>query len=199
MVQKKNSFKSQGRPRSEDLEPIVLKVTYEMLAKKGYYGFSLDEIVATTGIAKTTIYRRWPNKAKLAMSSVSHLISPFLEFPKNEPFNKALINQMESLSNLFNGKFGKVISTLIGAGQQDHELSESVLKEYLLPRRLAAKVFFENAIKTKQIRPLSDEDIEVCMDILYGTLYFRLLLKHKKPIFTDLRPWLELFLETLKK
>ncbi|WP_232369218.1 TetR/AcrR family transcriptional regulator [Leptospira abararensis] len=144
-----------------------------MLAKKGYHGFSIDHIVLETGVAKTTIYRRWPNKA--------------------------LLDQMEALSVVFSGKFGRVISTLIGAGQQDVELSEAILENYLLPRRQAAKKFFKHAIESKQIRPLSDVEIDVCMDILYGTLYFRLLLKHEKPQFQDLRPWLERFLNTLKK
>ncbi|EMY71010.1 TetR/AcrR family transcriptional regulator [Leptospira vanthielii] len=198
-VKKKMSQKTAGRPRSEDLEPLVLKTTYEMLAKKGYHGFSIDDIVLETGVAKTTIYRRWPNKAHLAMSTVTHMISPYLEFPKDVTFEKALLDQMEALSGVFSGKFGRVISTLIGAGQQDGELSESILENYLLPRRQAAKQFFHHAIKTKQIQPLSDSEIDVCMDILYGTLYFRLLLKHEKPQFHDLRPGLEKYLRTLKK
>lgn len=198
-VKKKVTPKTAGRPRSEDLEPLVLKTTYEMLAKKGYHGFSIDDIVLETGVAKTTIYRRWPNKANLAMSTVTHMISPYLEFPKDVPFRKALLDQMEALSTVFSGKFGRVISTLIGAGQQDLELSESILENYLLPRRKAAKQFFQHAIESKQVQPLSDSEIDVCMDILYGTLYFRLLLKHEKPQFQDLRPWLERFLRTLEK
>ncbi|MBM9589872.1 TetR/AcrR family transcriptional regulator [Leptospira sp. 201903075] len=198
-VKKKVTPKTAGRPRSEDLEPLVLKTTYEMLAKKGYHGFSIDDIVLETGVAKTTIYRRWPNKANLAMSTVTHMISPYLEFPKDVPFKKALLDQMEALSTVFSGKFGRVISTLIGAGQQDLELSESILENYLLPRRKAAKLFFQHAIESKQIQPLSDSEIDVCMDVLYGTLYFRLLLKHEKPQFQDLRTWLERFLKTLEK
>ncbi|EKJ87633.1 AcrR family transcriptional regulator [Leptospira meyeri] len=197
-LKKKMTPKTAGRPRSEDLEPLVLKTTYEMLAKKGYHGFSIDDIVQETGVAKTTIYRRWPNKANLAMSTVTHMISPYLEFPKEVPFEKALLEQMEALSGVFSGKFGRVISTLIGAGQQDSELSESILENYLLPRREAAKQFFRFAITSKQIQVLSDEEIDVCMDILYGSLYFRLLLKHEKPEFQNLRPWLERFLRTLK-
>ncbi|EMY60795.1 TetR/AcrR family transcriptional regulator [Leptospira terpstrae] len=198
-VKKKVAQKTAGRPRSEDLEPLVLKTTYEMLAKKGYHGFSIDDIVLETGVAKTTIYRRWPNKANLAMSTVTHMISPFLEFPREVPFEKGLLDQMEALSLVFTGKFGRVIATLIGAGQQDTELSESILENYLLPRRDAAKEFFRHAIESKQIQPLTDAEIDVSMDILYGTLYFRLLLKHQKPQFQDLRPWLERYLRTLKK
>lgn len=76
--------------------------------------------------------------------------------PKSEevPFEKALLDQMEALSVVFSGKFGRVISTLIGAGQQDVELSEAILENYLLPRRQAAKKFFKHAIESKQIRPL---------------------------------------------
>ncbi|TGK78030.1 TetR/AcrR family transcriptional regulator [Leptospira montravelensis] len=198
-IKKKMAQKSAGRPRSEDLEPLVLKTTYEMLAKRGYHGFSIDDIVLETGVAKTTIYRRWPNKAHLAMSTVTHLISPYLEFPKDVPFEKALLDQMEALSGVFTGKFGRVISSLIGAGQQDSELADSILANYLLPRRDAAKQFFFHAMETKQIKPLTDTEVNTCMDILYGTLYFRLLLKHEKPQFLDLRPWLERFLKTLKK
>ncbi|MCW7482682.1 TetR/AcrR family transcriptional regulator [Leptospira kanakyensis] len=197
-VKKKVTPKTAGRPRSEDLEPLLLKTTYELLAKKGYHGFSIDDIVSETGVAKTTIYRRWPNKANLAMNTVTHMISPYLEFPKEVPFEKGILDQMEALAAIFSGKFGRVISSLIGAGQQDSELSESILENYLYPRRNAAKLFFHHAIQTKQIKPLTDSEIDDCMDILYGSLYFRLLLKHEKPELKDLRPWLEKFLRTLK-
>ncbi|MCW7468303.1 TetR/AcrR family transcriptional regulator [Leptospira kanakyensis] len=197
-VKKKVTPKTAGRPRSEDLEPLLLKTTYELLAKKGYHGFSIDDIVSETGVAKTTIYRRWPNKANLAMNTVTHMISPYLEFPKEVPFEKGILDQMEALAGIFSGKFGRVISSLIGAGQQDNELSESILENYLYPRRNAAKLFFHHAIQTKQIKPLTDSEIDDCMDILYGSLYFRLLLKHEKPELKDLRPWLEKFLRTLK-
>lgn len=190
--------KSAGRPRSQELEPLVLKATFDLLAQKGYHGFSMDDLVAKTGVAKTTIYRRWPNKAKLAMDTMTSMIEPFLGFADDIPFSQALFSQMEALSRIFSGKLGKVISALIGAGQEDQELASSILKDFLSPRRAAAKAFFQKAIESGRIKAMSDPEIEACMDLLYGSLYFRLLLKHEKPTIEDLKPWMGKFLESLR-
>jgi len=62
--------RSRGRPRREGTDEEILRASRELLETGGYAAFSVDAIVARTGIAKTTIYRRWPSKGALVAAAV---------------------------------------------------------------------------------------------------------------------------------
>ena len=42
----------------------------ELLASHGYAGLRIDEVAASSGVAKTTIYRRWPGLAHLVVAAM---------------------------------------------------------------------------------------------------------------------------------
>src|SRR5262249_24075462 len=48
----------------------VLEATLEELSDKGYGALSIEDVAARAGVAKTTIYRRWPAKADLALDAM---------------------------------------------------------------------------------------------------------------------------------
>ena len=49
----------------------VLGVTAELLFECGLSGVSVDEVSRRSGVAKTTIYRHWPNRAGLLRDACS--------------------------------------------------------------------------------------------------------------------------------
>ena len=54
-----------GRPRREGADETILTAARELLQERGYRDFTVDLVSERTGIAKTTIYRRWPSKGVL--------------------------------------------------------------------------------------------------------------------------------------
>ncbi len=56
--------------RSERVVEQVLVATVAELAESGYRAFRMDVVSATAGVNKTTIYRRWPSKARLVAAAV---------------------------------------------------------------------------------------------------------------------------------
>ncbi|MBF4585701.1 TetR/AcrR family transcriptional regulator [Curtobacterium sp. VKM Ac-2887] len=54
-----------GRPRSETVQRAILEATRAELGEGGYDRLSFDRIAARAGIAKQTIYRRYPSKNAL--------------------------------------------------------------------------------------------------------------------------------------
>lgn len=59
-----------GRPRREDADADILRVSRELLAEGGVAAFNVDVVSERTGIAKTTIYRRWPTKSALLTAAI---------------------------------------------------------------------------------------------------------------------------------
>ncbi|WP_179271542.1 TetR/AcrR family transcriptional regulator [Actinomadura meyerae] len=62
-----------GRPRSEAADARILDAALESLLERGYDRFSVDEVAMRAGVAKTTLYRRWPTKDHLIVTVVARL------------------------------------------------------------------------------------------------------------------------------
>ncbi|MCK2220444.1 TetR/AcrR family transcriptional regulator [Actinomadura sp. ATCC 31491] len=62
-----------GRPRSEAADARILDAALESLLDRGYDRFSVDEVAMQAGVAKTTLYRRWPTKDHLIVTVVARL------------------------------------------------------------------------------------------------------------------------------
>lgn len=64
-----------GRPRS-DVDAAVFEATLQTVHDLGYAGATMDKIAAAAGVAKTTIYRRWPSKGALVAECLVHTFGP---------------------------------------------------------------------------------------------------------------------------
>jgi AcrR family transcriptional regulator len=56
--------------RSERVVASVLQAALAELARVGYATLRLEDVAARAGVAKTTIYRRWPTKADLVRAAL---------------------------------------------------------------------------------------------------------------------------------
>ena len=62
--------KKRGRPRRPGADEDILRATRELLDQNGYAAFNVDVVAERTGIAKTTIYRRWPTRGALVAAAI---------------------------------------------------------------------------------------------------------------------------------
>jgi AcrR family transcriptional regulator len=62
--------RGRGRPRREGADEAILLAARALLEESGYAAFNVDVIAERTGIAKTTIYRRWPTKGALVGAAI---------------------------------------------------------------------------------------------------------------------------------
>ena len=67
--------------RSEQVVRRVLDAAIVELARSGYAGFRMDEVVSMAAVNKTTIYRRWPSRAALVAAVVERMRKPLRESP----------------------------------------------------------------------------------------------------------------------
>ncbi|SMQ73912.1 TetR/AcrR family transcriptional regulator [Agreia sp. VKM Ac-1783] len=65
-----------GRPIDRSSDALVLSSALELLAERDYERFTVDEVAARTGKAKTTLYRRWPTKEDLVLAAISAIGRP---------------------------------------------------------------------------------------------------------------------------
>jgi AcrR family transcriptional regulator len=69
-----------GRPRSAAADAAILAATREALVELGWSKLTLGDVATRAGVAKTTLYRRWPGKNELVVDAVAELFDE-LELP----------------------------------------------------------------------------------------------------------------------
>src|SRR5690349_24182713 len=63
-----------GRPRDSDADRRILDAARQALLSAGYAGLAIDQVAQRAGVAKTTLYRRWPTKDHLAIAVYADML-----------------------------------------------------------------------------------------------------------------------------
>ncbi len=163
---------ARGRPRSGKVHQAILQAALAEVAGAGFRALKIDDIAARAGAGKTTIYRRWPNKAAVVMDAFLTLVGPGAVFPDMPRATDSIRQQMRLQGKLFRGKYGGLIKSLLGEAQFDPELAEAFRDRWILPRRLMTSRVLHEAIRQGDLDP--GIDIEAAIDLFYAPLYYRL-------------------------
>jgi AcrR family transcriptional regulator len=100
--------RGRGRPRREGIDDELLALALTVLRERGYRDFTVDAVAQRSGIAKTSIYRRWPTKGAL----VAAAIAPRVTMPETDDPCALL----EAMRALFAGELGPTIAALAADG-----------------------------------------------------------------------------------
>ncbi|MBT2225622.1 TetR/AcrR family transcriptional regulator [Nonomuraea sp. NEAU-A123] len=75
MTRATTSARPPGRPRS-GVHAVVFAATLSTVHELGYARATVERIAAVAGVAKTTIYRRWPSKGALIVDCLLDAFGP---------------------------------------------------------------------------------------------------------------------------
>jgi AcrR family transcriptional regulator len=161
-----------GQVRGERVRARILDTAIELVFELGFRAVSVEAIAARIGIAKTTIYRRWPNKAAVVMDAFMERVGLETLFPPAKTVMDRVRAQMRAMAKAFRGKDGALVRSLLAEAQFDPELAKEFRERWTLPRRKMAAEVFREAIRGGELRPgVEPEDV---IDMLYAPLYYRL-------------------------
>jgi AcrR family transcriptional regulator len=172
-----------GRPRSERARRAILRAANELLEGGGFAAVTVEAIAERAGVSKATVYRWWPNRAAVVMDGFLSTVSSEVPFPHTGHAQEDLRLHMRRLTEAFGGRMGRTVAALIAEGQADPELAEALRSRWLSVRRAEAREILELGIERGELR--EDLDLEVAVDVLYGPIYYRLLVGHA-PLDEDL-------------
>jgi Transcriptional regulator len=166
--------KKLGRPRSEKTKNAVLSAAYELLLENGFGAVTIEKIAERAGVSKATIYKWWPNKAAVILDAFFDAAVVRLPVPDTGSVINDMIIQVNNLANFLLSPEGKVINEIIAEGQSDLKLAEAYRTMYFKPRRLDSRYILERGISRGELK--EDLDIELVIDLIFGPLFYRLLI-----------------------
>lgn len=109
-----------------------------------------------------------------------------LPVPDTGSVKEDILTHAINLSLYMSGKEGKVISELIGHGQVNSTLIEVFRQYYIQPRRAEAAGILRKGIERGELS--AELDVDSSLDLLYGPLFYRLLVTGEPLAEDKVRP-----------
>ncbi|MEY9094482.1 TetR/AcrR family transcriptional regulator [Paenibacillus sp. RC84] len=167
-----------GRPRNVEAQKSILSASYELLLENGFQAVTVDKIADRAQVSKATIYKWWPNKAAVVMDGFLYAATARLPVPDTGSATNDIVIHATNLTRFLTSREGTIITELLGEGQFDSALAEAYRTRFFRPRRLEARSLLEKGIRLGELK--IGLDIDICIDLIYGPIFYRLLVTGDK-------------------
>lgn len=160
-----------GRPRA-GIDAVVFAATLSTVHELGYSGATMDRIAAAAGVAKTTIYRRWPSKGALVTDCLVDAFGPVDAIGPAGPLPLRGATRDEFLSSVIRWFAGKLSEPGLGAafaGVFVDAVSDPALRE-LLSTRLQAPYL----AALQDVLGETEDRVLLIIDVVAGTMLHRM-------------------------
>ena len=67
-----------SRRRGEELEATILEAAWAEIQENGYQRLTVEGVAARAHTGKQVLYRRWPNRVRLAVAAIRHALGPLV-------------------------------------------------------------------------------------------------------------------------
>ncbi|MEM7300123.1 MAG: TetR/AcrR family transcriptional regulator [Pseudomonadota bacterium] len=172
-----------GRPRSQAARRAILKSAYSILLEDGMSRVTVEAVAARAKVGKPTIYRYWKNARELVLASILEHSSPQMPQALSLSALTDLKTHLQRVIAVFATAQGRQIAQLMAASEADSELSKAFRNEIILRSREEGRSLIDRAVENGELG--SDVNIETMLDMVYGAIFYRLLIGHQQ-LDTDL-------------
>ena len=113
-----------GRPRSQIADEAIVQAAIRIFYKQHYQDVSMEAIAAGAGVSKATLYRRWPNKATLAVEVLMRVVDQEKLDYQCEAYRDHLIANLKALRDMLASDYADVIVSVIAEAQYNADLQK---------------------------------------------------------------------------
>ena len=165
---------ARSRSRTRDR---ALAAAAGILRREGYARLTMERVAAESGVAKTTLYRRWPTKAALCMDLYLEAAGRELHDPDTGDVARDLEHIINAVVRLQTRTVaGPAFVGLIAEAQVNPSTRAAFQAEFGERRRDVTRRVLRRAIARGDVR--TGTDVDLFIDALGGAVTFRLLQGH---------------------
>jgi AcrR family transcriptional regulator len=158
-----------GRPRNPEADRQIIAAARKLLAMDGFAGMSIEGVATEARVAKTTIYRRWRNKAELATAVIADHLPLVVPEGTGSTYDD-LVAQLEHNRRVIDtGLFG----TLLAEERRNPQLLEAFREGILRPRAAMLREILRAGVERGEVR--TDSDLDAACDVILGAFLFHYL------------------------
>lgn len=161
-----------GRKRSETARQAILKAALELMTQGSYSELTVDGIANRAGVGKQTIYRWWSNKAEVVLEALSESARA-ISAPETGDAEGDVRAFFASTLRVLRGRgTGPLLKALMAEAQLAPEFAPK-FRAFIDTRRSALR-----AVLARHARLETSPRLETLVDMLFGALWYRLLVEH---------------------
>ncbi len=171
MVEEPKSSKV-GRKRSDASRRAILEAALELLRERSYGELTTDAIATQAGVGKQTIYRWWKTKGDVVLEALTEHART-ISAPETGSLEGDVRAFFEATFRLLRGSrgTGPVLKGLMAEAQLDPAFTPR-LTAFVETRRARLRSVLERHARA------DSRAVEAMVDMLFGALWYRLLLGH---------------------
>jgi AcrR family transcriptional regulator len=165
-----------ARPRSEEARRKALAAAVDVIVDKGVGDLTIEEVAQRSGVAKTTIYRHWPERASLIVDTVRSCFEHV-----STPDTGSLRSDLEAyfagmVRADLTGKVGQLMPCLISAAGRDPEI-ELLVDRISVERQQPILAIVTRAQARGELP--ADLDPRVVIGTIVGPIVYRKLVRRQ--------------------
>lgn len=181
-------------PRIERTRRVVLDAAAELVGECGFGRASIEAISERSGVARSTIYRHWPERSELLVEAVGKRVGPVAAIDSGD-LRTDLLEVLNHLGNLLSSEPTKsVAASFIAEAMRDPELA-ALHAKFTKRRRAVSTTLIEKAISRGDLPKTTDP--AAMADDLAAPVFFRALILHqpieKTWIESHVDRWIEIY------
>lgn len=161
-------------PRVERSRQVVLRAVLAELGQAGYGALTIESVAARAGVAKSTIYRHWPDKIALIADAFEtfheQIVPPTDGLTARESLQQLLRHVAEVVVDSL---FSSCIPALIEGAERDPRLRE-FRHRYSALRRQSLTGLIARGVADGEFRPVPDP--ELAAQALLGPIFYHRLM-----------------------
>jgi len=163
------------RARSSQTDKAILDATRELLAERGVQELTVEAVAARSGVAKTTIYRRWRGKDELALAVLIEMVETVVATPDLGNTREEFVAFVDAAVRILGStSMGRVMQGLVSELATDPDLSQAFRRQVVALRVAEVERLIGLGIERGDLR--ADAEVELAHELLFGPVYYRLLL-----------------------
>lgn len=167
---------SATNPQVQRTHRVMLDAARELLGENGPDAVTHLRVSETSGVARATVYRHWPDRADILLDLLSrsadlHLTPP----PSDLPITERVTALLRTFAATLNGDGGRILTAMIGLAEWDDDVF-SALERMTGRGPRALRDLLDTGVEEDSLR--SDTDVDLLSDRLIGPIYLRRLLYH---------------------
>ncbi|MGB3503684.1 MAG: TetR/AcrR family transcriptional regulator [Mesorhizobium sp.] len=164
--------RSIGAQRNPESAAAILNAAEELLAERGYSGFSIEGVARLARAGKPTIYRWWPSKAALLLDVYKRQKRDVVYADTGDIEEDLFLLLSSIIRQWANAPTGGVFRSIVAEAQGD-ESAAKALADYARERRQNTGAMISRAVERGQVR--ADIEPEVIGDMVAAFAWIHLL------------------------
>lgn len=163
-------------PRIARTRTVVLEAATALVSERGIARATVEAISERCGVARSTIYRHWPDRADLMLDAITLIASPF-DVSDSGDLRTDLVDHFSQVADwLSSPQLGALHMSLISEARRDPQFAE-IKRKITANRRQRALDIVMAGIKSGQLP--ADTDADQMVTDLAAPLFYRGLITHE--------------------